>query len=177
MEVHDENIVQQHVHQAAGGDADDAHMGGAVGLDLHLQIIGHREKHGEGGDDTHILLHQVVVLRGGAQEMRHPVQIEQDDDRQDHGGDDDHKQVLVEIVARLLHIPLPQGDGQDGGGAGGQQDAQGEDQRHKGQGQVDRRQGVLSHAPGDEDAVYHGVEGEDPHGDNGRDGELEKLLD
>ena len=126
VEMHDKDVVQHHVHQAAGDNADDADMGRAVGLD--------------------------------------------------QGGGDDHEQVLVKVVAGPLHVLLSQGDGQDGGGAGGQQDAQGEHQRHEGQGQVDGGEGVLSHAPGHEHAVHQGVEREDPHGHDGRNGEFEKAA-
>ena len=118
--MHDKDVVQHHVHQAAGDDADDADMGRAVGLDLDLQVVGHGEKNGEAGDDPHVLLYQVVVFPGGPQEVRHPVQVEQDQHRQEQGGGDDHEQVLVKVVAGPLHVLLSQGDGQDGGGAGGQ---------------------------------------------------------
>ena len=171
-----EEQVQHHVHQAAGDDADDADMGRAVGLDLDLQVVGHGEKNGEAGDDPHVLLYQVVVFPGGPQEVRHPVQVEQDQHRQEQGGGDDHEQVLVKVVAGPLHVLLPQGDGQDGGGAGGQQDAQGEHQGHEGQGQVDGGEGVLSHAPGHKHAVHQRVEREDPHGHDGRNGEFEKAA-
>ena len=151
-------------------------MGRAVGLDLNLQVVGHSEKNGEAGDDPYVLFYQVVVFPGGPQKVRHPVQVEQDQHRQEQGGGDDHEQVLVKVVAGPLHVLLPQGDGQDGGGAGGQQDAQGEHQRHKGQGQVDGGEGVLSHAPGHEHAVHQRVEREDPHGHNGWNGEFEKAA-
>mgnify|MGYP000470690161 CR=1 FL=1 len=65
VEMHDKDVVQHHVHQAAGDDADDADMGRAVGLDLDLQVVGHGEKDGEAGDDPHVLLYQVVVFPGG----------------------------------------------------------------------------------------------------------------
>ena len=83
VEMHDKDVVQHHVHQAAGDDADDADMGRAVGLDLDLQVVGHGEKNGEAGDDPHVLLYQVVVFPGGPQEVRHPVQVEQDQHRQE----------------------------------------------------------------------------------------------
>ena len=57
------------------------------------------------------------------------------------------------------------------------QDAQGEDQGDIGHGQVDCRQSVLPHAPGHEDAVYDGIEREDPHGNDGWDDKFEEALE
>ena len=67
--------------------------------------------------------------------------------------------------------------GQDGGGAGGQQDADGEDERHEWHGQIHCPQSVAAHAVSNENAVHHGVQGEDPHRDDGWNGKLEKLGD
>ena len=151
-------------------------MGGAVRLHLHFQIVGHGEKDGETGDDAHVLLHQGEQVSAGPQKEGHPLQIQQHRRRQNQGDYDDHEQVLVKIVAGFFLVPLPQGQGQDGGGAGGQQDADGEHQGDKGHGQIDRAQGMAAHPVGHENAVYHGVQGEDPHGDDGRDGKLEKFA-
>ena len=81
------------------------------------------------------------------------------------------------IGSGLFQILLPQGDGDDGGCTGGQQDAQRKDHRREGHGQIDGRQRVFPHAPGDEHAVHHGVQGENPHGHNGWDHELEETFD
>lgn len=118
--MHDKDVVQHHVHQAAGDNADDADMGRAVGLDLDLQVVGHGEKNGEAGDDPHVFLYRwwfsPVAPRKSATQSR----LNRTSTAQEQGGGDDHEQVLVKVVAGPLHVLLPQGDGQDGGGAGGQ---------------------------------------------------------
>ena len=171
-----EQGIQPHVHQGAGEHADGAHLGSAVGFHLDLQIIGDGEAGRKAGDGAHILLDIVQGGRGGPQEEGHPLQVQQHGDTQQHTGPAGDPEVLVKIIPRPLQIPLTQGDGEDGGGTGSQQNAQGEHQGGKGHGEIYGGQGVFSHAPGHKHPVHHGVQGENPHGHNGGDDEFEKTM-
>ena len=171
------NGVQHHIHEGAGDHTDGADVGGAVGLDLDLQVIGYGKEDGKGGDGAYILFYIHQGVRGGTQEQGHPLQVEEDQGTQQQAGNAGDEQILIEIIPGAVQIPLAQRDGDDRGSTGGQQDPHHKDQRGKGHGQIHGRQGVFSHPPGHEDAVHHGVKGEDPHGDDGWDDELEKPLE
>ena len=175
-EAQDEQGVQRHIHQAAGQHAHGADLGRAVGLYLNLQIVGYGEEDGKDGDGAHVFLHILQRVRRGPQKQGCRLQIQQNGRRQQQADRSCHRQGLVEVIAGLLQLPPAQGDGDDGGCAGGQQNTDHIDQRGEGHGQVYRRHGRFAHAPGHKDPVHNGVEGEDPHGCDGRQGKFQKFF-
>ena len=85
-------------------------------------------------------------------------------DHHQHGGghpqEDERHKVLGEQHIRLVVPLLGQVDGDEGGGAHGEQDRDGEQRVGEGEGQIDRAHGVLVHADGHHQTIHHGVERE-----------------
>ena len=117
-----------------------------------------------------------TAVAPAAQKPGNSIQIEKDQHGEQKTGHPGYRQVLVEVASGPLQVPLAQCDRDDGGGAGGQQNAHHKNKGSEGHGEIDRPQGDFSYSSGHKDPVHHSVERKDPHGDDGWDDELEKTL-
>ena len=175
--VQDENghIVQHAVRKAAGDDRQDGDAGITVGLDEDLHVVGDDEADGKGGEALEVVDGVLVRYAVCAQQTGEGLQKREDQrgDGQAEARQEDG--VLREKAVGLLALVLTQVDGNDGAGAHGEDDADGEQHVGERHGQVHGGHGVFAHAVGDEQAVHDGVEGKDHQGRHGGGYEVEKL--
>ena len=168
MEDHNKQVVQAHVDEKADTHAEHGQLRRAVHLHHDLQTVGEDEADGEQADHVQVLGGVAHRLGTGPQQNGQRFR-EQGDRHGNHRGDghDGHHR-LGEDFFRFLMVPMPQGEGAQGGGAHGEQDGRTGQDVDKRKGDVDAGQGQLAHALGDKDTVHDGIGREKHHGGHGR---------
>ena len=154
------HIVQHAVGQAPGDDRQDGNAGIAVGLDEHLHVIGHDEAHRKGRQTLQIV--DGVLVRDAFRAQQYGKRLQKQEHQHRNGQADTRQQygVLGEQAVGLFPLSLSQIDGDDGAGAHGENDADGEQhigERHR---QIHRRHSVFAHALGHEQPIHNGIQAE-----------------
>ena len=171
----DGHVVQHTVGQTAGDDRQNGQTGKAVGLDQHLHVIGDNEAHGEGRKALEIV--DGILIRYALCAQQHGERLQKYEDEDSDGQADTGQQhdVLGKQAVGLLALVLSQIDGDDGAGADGEDDADGEQhvgERHR---QIHRRHGVFAYALGDHQSVYDGIQAENHEGGHRSGCEMQEL--
>ncbi len=152
-----------------------ARLGIAVRLDQHLHVIGDDKAHGKGGEALEIV--HGILIRHALCAQQHGERLQKYENEDGDGQADARQQhdVLREQAIGLFTLPLTQVDGDDGAGAHGEDDADGEQHVGEGHRQIHRRHGIFAYALGDHQPVHDGVQAENHQGCHGGGYEVQKL--
>ena len=186
LDAHAEDVDEQGIEPDVQNRAADHTDHGVEGVALKAELVidgkggGHKRRGDE--DPAQILDRrgdQSLVLSGGAEELCDRLQENLADQHQEQAEARSQDEARCSHLVSLAGILLAEGAGDVVGGALADEEARRLDQRHDGQGDGDRRNGIgplLAADGADEEGIRQVVERGNKHAHDRRDRELEDQL-